>query len=149
MMWLDPPHKRLANWREFRRELDSADVNAACEKVSQWWQFAPQSALSIDPYDISTWPSVWEMLHQGDYCKFSTAIGMAYTIFYIDESVKNRILRVYDHVNSDIYMTALINEHWLLNYNLCEMTEYNNVRNALEIQESWNTKDVVETTKFN
>lgn len=149
MMWLDPPQKRLANWRAFRRELDTTDVKAACEKVSQWWQFAPQSTLSIDPYDISTWPSVWEMLHQGDYCKFSTAIGMAYTIFYIDESVENRILRVYDHVNSDIYMTALINEHWLLNYNLCEMTEYNNVRNALEIQESWNTKDVVETTKFN
>lgn len=149
MMWLDPPQKRLANWREFRRELDTTDVKAACEQVSQWWRFAPQSTLSIDPYDISTWPSVWEMLHQGDYCKFSTAIGMAYTIFYIDESVKNRILRVYDHANSDIYMTALINEHWLLNYNLCEMTEYNKVRNALEIQESWNTKDVVETTKFN
>ena len=148
-MWFEPPQKRLASWREFRQSLRPKDLTETCDDVFMWWKYAPQSALSLDPYDVSTWPSVWEMLHQGDYCKFSTAIGMSYTFFYIDGKLKNRILRVYDHENSDIYMTALIDERWLLNYNLSEIADWDAVKDKLDIQESWDCSDVVEVTKYN
>jgi hypothetical protein len=107
------------------------------------------SNISLDPYDIQTWPSVWEMLHRGNYCKFSTAIGMAYTLFYIDEKIENRIIRVYDEANSDIYMTALIDGRWLLNYNLTEVADWSSVKDSLQVQESFLCKDVVAATKHN
>lgn len=146
-MWFEPPQKRLASWRDFRRSLDTSDIEDTCTRIFQWWRFAPLHNLSIDPYDVRTWPSVWEMLHQGDFCKFSTAIGMSYTFFYIDEKIKNRILRVYDHENSDIYMTTLINNKWLLNYNISTVADWSQVQDKLTVQESWACKDIVEATK--
>jgi len=146
-MWFNSPQRRLASWREFRKSLDTSNFDDTCEQIFNWWSFAPLSALSIDPYDVRTWPSVWEMLHRGDYCKFSTAIGMSYTFFYIDEKLKNNILRVYDHENSDIYMTALIQDKWLLNYNKSSIAKWSEVQDNITVQESWTCKDIVETTK--
>jgi len=89
------------------------------------------------------------MLHQGDYCKFSTAIGMSYTFFYIDEKLKNNIIRVYDHDNSDIYTTTLIDNKWLLNYNMSSVAKWKDVQDKLTVQESWSCTDIVEATKHN
>ncbi len=148
-MWFESPQKRLASWRNFRKRLDISDLLDTCRDVCEWWRYAPLSNISLDPYDIHTWPSVWEMLHRGDYCKFSTAIGMSYTLFYIDQKVENRIIRVHDQANSDIYMTALIDERWLLNYNLTEVADWSSVKDTLQVQESFLCKDVVESTKHN
>ena len=148
-MWFESPQKRLASWRNFRKGLDIKDLSKTCRDVCEWWRYAPLSNISLDPYEIQTWPSVWEMLHRGNYCKFSTAIGMAYKLFYIDEKVENRIIRVYDHANSDIYMTALIDGRWLLNYNLSEVADWSSVKDTLDVQESFLCKDVVEVTKHN
>lgn len=148
-MWFESPQKRLASWRNFRKGLDINDLLHTCRDVCEWWRYAPLSNISLDPYDIETWPSVWEMLHRGDYCKFSTAIGMSYTLFYIDEKVENRIIRVYDQANSDIYMTALIDGRWLLNYNLSEVADWSSVKDSLQVQESFLCKDVVKVTKHN
>lgn len=149
-MWFEPPQKRLSTWRSFRMGLSEIDdLESVCRQVHQWWSFAPLNNLSLDPYEIETWPSVWEMLHQGDFCKFSTAIGMSYTLFYIDEKIENNILRVYDHENSDIYMTALIDGRWLLNYNLTQVVEWNTVKHTLDVQENFKCKDVVSVTKHN
>lgn len=148
-MWFDPPQKRLAQWRSFRKGLDTDNLQETCHQVCQWWSFAPLSNLSLDPYDTQTWPSVWEMLHLGDFCKFSTAIGMSYTLFYIDEKLENNILRIYDHENSDIYMTTLIDGRWLLNYNLSQVIDWSLVKDTIDVQQQWSCKDVVEVTKHN
>lgn len=148
-MWFESPQKRLASWRTFRQGLEVSEMSSTCNDVCEWWRYAPLSNISLDPYDIQTWPSVWEMLHRGKYCKFSTAIGMSYTLFYIDENIENRIIRVYDQTNSDIYMTALIDGRWLLNYNLTEVVDWSSVKDSLEVQESFLCKDVVTVTKHN
>ena len=148
-MWFEPPQKRLALWRDFRKSLDTYNLKFTCTQVCKWWSYAPLNNLSLDPYDIQTWRSVWEMLHCGDFCKFSTAIGMSYTLFYIDEKLENSILRVYDHQNSDIYMTTLIDGRWLLNYNLHDVVDWHSVKHTMDVQETWRCKDVVEVTKHN
>ena len=148
-MWFEPPQKRLATWRSFRMGLGTDNLEETCRQVHQWWSFAPLNNMSVDPYTIDTWPSVWEMLHRGDFCKFSTAIGMSYTLFYIDEKIENNILRVYDHENSDIYMTALIDGRWLLNYNLTQVVEWDTVKDTLDVEETFKCTDVVEATKHN
>lgn len=146
-MWLEPPQSRLAHWREFRKSLDPDNIDSLCYSICKWWSFAPQQNLSIDPYDPVTWPSVWEMLHQGDYCKYSTAIGMAYTVFYVNQKIKNKVLRVHDLENHDIYMTTLIDNRILLNYNYGEVATWDSVKANLDIQDSWDCTSVVEMTK--
>ena len=80
--WLDSPSTRLNRWRGFRKGLNTDDTKAVCETVVDWWKMAPISSWTIDPVDSSTWPTPWEMLHSGNFCDNSIALGMSYTIHY-------------------------------------------------------------------
>ena len=77
---------------------------------------APISSWTIDPVDSSTWPTPWEMLHSGNFCDNSIALGMSYTIHYANEHIPNRLLYVTDRENSIQKLCALIDNKYLLNY---------------------------------
>lgn len=148
VMWFEPPHKRLATWRDFRKSLTGKTVEEIAEQVCQWWATAPIGPRNVDPYDATTWPDAWEMLHEGQFCKSTVAIGMSYTIFYIDKNIENKLIRIQDLDNRDIYITALIDNKFLLNYNYGEVVEWSKVQDTIKIQETWDCHQVVQTTKY-
>tara|TARA_Y100000022_G_scaffold76833_1_gene66313 strand:- start:201 stop:653 length:453 start_codon:yes stop_codon:yes gene_type:complete len=114
--WLDSPSTRLNRWRGFRKGLNTDDTKAVCETVVDWWKMAPISSWTIDPVDSSTWPTPWEMLHSGNFCDNSIALGMSYTIHYANEHIPNRLLYVTDRENSIQKLCTLIDNKYLLNY---------------------------------
>ena len=114
--WLDSPSTRLNRWRGFRKGLNTDDTKAVCETVVDWWKMAPISSWTIDPVDSSTWPTPWEMLHSGNFCDNSIALGMSYTIHYANEHIPNRLLYITDRENSIQKLCALIDNKYLLNY---------------------------------
>ena len=98
--WFESPSTRLSQWREFRKGLDTDNTQEVCKIVIDWWKMAPISKMSIDPVDSRTWPTPWEMLHSGDFCENSLALGMSYTIYYANEKIPNELLYVTDRKNS-------------------------------------------------
>ena len=114
--WLESPSTRLSQWREFRKGLDTDNTQEVCNIVIDWWKMAPISKMSIDPVDSSTWPTPWEMLHSGDFCENSLALGMSYTIYYANETIPNELLYVTDRKNSTQKLCAWIDNKYLLNY---------------------------------
>tara|TARA_Y100000022_G_C13144079_1_gene326327 strand:+ start:121 stop:573 length:453 start_codon:yes stop_codon:yes gene_type:complete len=114
--WFESPSTRLSQWREFRKGLDTDNTSEVCNIVVDWWKMAPISKMTIDPVDSNTWPTPWEMLHSGDFCENSLALGMSYTIFYANESIPNELLYVTDRNNSTQKLCAWIDNKYLLNY---------------------------------
>jgi len=114
--WLDSPSTRLNRWRGFRKGLNTDDTKAVCETVVDWWKMAPISSRIIDPVDSSTWPTPWEMLHSGNFCENSLALGMSYTIYYANESIPNELFFITDRENSIQSLCTLIDNKYLLNY---------------------------------
>ena len=114
--WFESPSTRLSQWREFRKGLDTDNTQEVCNIVIDWWKMAPISKMSIDPVDSSTWPTPWEMLHSGDFCENSLALGMSYTIYYAKETIPNELLYVTDRKNSTQKLCAWIDNKYLLNY---------------------------------
>tara|TARA_B100000214_G_C23800052_1_gene549930 strand:+ start:132 stop:584 length:453 start_codon:yes stop_codon:yes gene_type:complete len=114
--WFESPSTRLSQWREFRKGLDTDNTQEVCNIVIDWWKMAPISKMSIDPVDSSTWPTPWEMLHSGDFCENSLALGMSYTIYYANETIPNELLYVTDRKNSTQKLCAWIDNKYLLNY---------------------------------
>ena len=114
--WYESPSTRLNRWRAFRKGLNTDDTKAVCETVVDWWKMAPISSRTIDPVDSSTWPTPWEMLHAGDFCEDSMALGMSYTIYYANEDLPNELLYVTDNNRSLQRLCALIDNKYLLNY---------------------------------
>ena len=114
--WFESPSTRLSQWREFRKGLDTDNTQEVCNIVIDWWKMAPISKISIDPVDSNTWPTPWEMLHSGDFCENSLALGMSYTIYYANETIPNELLYVTDRKNSTQKLCAWIDNKYLLNY---------------------------------
>ena len=77
---------------------------------------APISSMTIDPVDSNTWPTPWEMLHSGNFCENSIALGMSYTIYYANERIPNELLFITDRDNSIQQLCTLIDNKYLLNY---------------------------------
>ena len=114
--WFEPPSKRLGMWRDFRKSLDTNNIFDVCNTVIAWWQSAPLVSIAIDPVNSSQWPTPWEMLHQGDFCEDSLALGMSYTIYYANPDIENKLLYITCREKSLQRLCALIDNKYLLNF---------------------------------
>ena len=115
-IWFESPSTRLSLWRQFRKGLDINDIEQFCQTVVDWWKYAPISSITIDPVDSSTWPTPWEMLHSGEFCEDSMALGMSYTIYYADEDMPNELIYILDREKSMQQLCTLIDNKYLHNY---------------------------------
>ena len=98
--WFEAPSIRLSKWRDFRKGLDTKNTIEVCQTVVDWWKMAPLSSITIDPVDSNTWPTPWEMLHTGNFCENSLALGMSYTIYYANDSIPNELMFITCRENS-------------------------------------------------
>ena len=114
--WYESPRERLSLWRQFRKGLDTNDTEQVCKTVVEWWKMAPLSSMTINPVESSAWPTPWEMLHSGDFCENSLALGMSYTIYYANEKIPNELLYITDRNNSTQQLCVWIDNKYLLNY---------------------------------
>jgi|TARA_B110000858_G_scaffold198513_1_gene265977 hypothetical protein len=103
-------------WRQFRESLDTGDTLEVCSTVVSWWKSAPISSMTIDPVTSGNWPTPWEMLHSGDFCENSLALGMSYTIYYANQDIKNELIYVTDKLKSTEKLCSLIGNKHLLNF---------------------------------
>ena len=103
-------------WRDFRKSLDTNNIFDVCNTVIAWWQSAPLVSIAIDPVNSSQWPTPWEMLHQGDFCEDSLALGMSYTIYYANPDIENELLYITCREKSLQRLCALIDNKYLLNF---------------------------------
>jgi len=148
-LWLRSPDERLASWREFRIELqshydlyeatgtesDNAILLDCLNAVSIWWKQAPVVSVAMDPFNLESWPTIWEILDQGECCKYSRGLAMAYNIHYMDKNVHVSIDRVRDHKFHDEYMIATFDGKYALNSLHTQILNLQGVE-SLEVRES-------------
>jgi hypothetical protein len=149
-LWLRSPDERLASWREFRIELqshydlyesngtesDNSILLVCLQNISTWWEQAPLVSVAMDPFNPDSWPTVWEILDQGECCKYSRGLAMAYNIHYLDKDVNVTLARVRDHVNNDEYMIATYGGRYALNTLHAQVVDLHSVE-YLEVRESF------------
>jgi len=114
--WFESPSVRLGQWREFRHSLDTDSVEDICKTVVAWWLSAPTVSMTIDPVNSEHWPTAWEMLHHGNFCDNSLALGMSYTIYYANQNISNELVYIIDRDLCVEKLCALIDDKHLLNF---------------------------------
>lgn len=147
-LWMRSPDERLASWRDFRIELQSTMVGcvdnipvSTLAAVSDWWTQVPEVSLAIDPYNSETWPTVWEIICEGECCKYSRGLAMAYNVQYLYADADVKLCRIRDHKYNDEYMIAKYNGRYMLNSPHDTVVDLANV-DFIEIRETWNTKNI-------
>jgi len=113
--WYESPSIRLSKWRAFRKGLNTSNTYDVCNTVIQWWKMAPISSMTIDPVESNTWPTPWEMLHSGDFCEDSIALGISYTIYYANDKIPNQLVYIIDREKEVQRLCTLIDNKYLLN----------------------------------
>jgi hypothetical protein len=150
-LWLRSPDERLACWREFRIEAQTVYSNCAgnplpiLESISTWWDQVPLVSVAMDPYNFETWPTIWEIIHQGECCKYSRGLAMACNIHYIDRDVTVTLDRVHDHTYHDEYLIATYNNEFVLNSLHGAVISIHDAA-SLEIRETWDIQAVLTNT---
>ncbi len=119
------PDERLADWKKFREEIRGLSEGESLRCVAHYWAQAPLSKCAYDPEDCSEWISPWEMIHAGDWCPYSVAIGMEFTLRLAGwDSNRLLLMTIRDFDISDQRMILKIDDSIVLNYSVGMVEEY-------------------------
>jgi hypothetical protein len=77
-MFFEKFESRINYWRDFRDSLE--DNPSPIKHTIDFWNKAPISAKSCDPYDNSTWLKAWQLIDENRYCDFSKILAIYYTL---------------------------------------------------------------------
>ncbi len=119
------PSERLQDWRKFRETLTIFDSISPERRIIDWWSSLPYTLRSIDIYDSKQWPTPWELVYYGDYCKSSISLGIAYTLCLLEGDWQDRVkLLMIDDNGLDIFLVVLLDDKYLINYGYKEIIEF-------------------------
>lgn len=109
---------RLAEWKDFRHELDRLPLESAVVELNEMWSSAPLINYNLDPSDPNTWPDPWTLLAENYWCDVAKALGIAYTIYFTSHrSIPLEIRVYYDYKDKTRHTVAWIDSgKYILNY---------------------------------
>jgi hypothetical protein len=109
---------RLAQWKDFRHELDRLPLQSAVVELNNMWSTAPFVNYNLDPSNPNSWPDPWTLLAENYWCDVAKALGIIYTIYFTHHRNTPMELRVYyDYKDKQRYTVAwLADGKYILNY---------------------------------
>lgn len=121
--------ERMTKWREFRQELFDLDSQEQLRRVAKWFAQCPTSNYSIDWDNPASWPTPWELLHEGNPCLSGVAYLMERTLCMVGWD-PNRVILAYvnDSLNEDTRMLVIVDGRHVLNYNLAEVEDFDTLK---------------------
>jgi hypothetical protein len=110
--------ERLTEWSELRKSLDHIDD--PFKKVLDFWNNAPSISYNhrVDPYNVKSWPTPWEIIVENKYDDFTLALMIGYTLKLSNRFKSDRIeiRTMVDYPKTKLYNLVYINENVILNY---------------------------------
>lgn len=82
MIFFEKFETRISKWLSFRKELESH--SDPVQATIDFWNKAPISSLSCDPFNQSTWLDPWDLIEDNHYCEFSKILAIYYTLALTD-----------------------------------------------------------------
>jgi hypothetical protein len=123
-VWYKTTTEKILAWRELRSELAENNVDQVISRVNDWWTYSPWVKKTVDPYKPETWPTPWELLDKGEFCRSAIALGQAYTLWMCSHpDTKIELWLVNNFSEKDIHLVVVIEEKTMLNYTLGQILE--------------------------
>jgi hypothetical protein len=68
----------MADWKSFRDSLELSEDPIA--DTIKFFNRAPIVKIAVDPYDMNSWPTPWELIENNVYCDFIKILAICYTL---------------------------------------------------------------------
>lgn len=123
------PTQRILSWREFRSSIKDLPENEQLEKIAVFWAKAPLIKYSIDWDKPATWPTAWELIHEGNFDSTAIAYLMEQTLITLGWD-PDRLLLSYIRLrdNSDQMMVLVVDNLYVLNFSWGEVFDIDKLR---------------------
>lgn len=137
--------ERLSEWATFRRDLNSSA--APFDEVWEFWKPAPYIPYNnkIDPFNIKSWPTPWELIVTNKYDDFTKAVMIGWSLKLTERFQKSRI-EIKTLVNDQktcYYNIVCVDEDIIINYSDNGPIDSKNlpgsffIENIVELKNPW------------
>ena len=117
-VWYGTTTQKILAWRELRNQVIDKTLDQVVNLVDEWWTYTPWVRKTIDPYKPETWPTPWDMLNKGEFCRSAIALGQAYTLWLCAPHVETELWLINNFSEKDIHLVVVIDKKTMLNYTL-------------------------------
>jgi len=125
--WYGTTTEKILAWRQLRKSLGPINnLESTLDSVANWWTYAPWVKKTIDPYQPDTWPTPWDMISKGHFCRSAIALGQAYTIWNLYPELKCEIWLINNRSEQDVHLITVVNDSIMLNYTMTTLVATEN-----------------------
>lgn len=107
--------ERLRSWKELREEVVDMPLHEGVQKIAEYWGTVPMhTAKTVSIYEIETWQTPWEILHENAMCENKIAQMIYHTLTSIydsDDDIKIK-MRIAYH-NKEEFLVVYIDRSYL------------------------------------
>ena len=141
MIWNGVPNdERLRLWKNLRAEIKELPLEVQLEKLAKFCAAMPYGARTLDYYSSENWPTPWEILYHGSFCTSSISLLIFYTLTLLSPDLDVSLYLVND--SGDIFLLPVIDNHFVLNYELGEVSKYPDIQNRIEVLQKYSRHQV-------
>lgn len=116
--------ERIDFWSSFRDSLPEMEEQIQLSKVASFWSLCPFSNWTMDPEVSKKWPTVWEMLHEGEYCRNAIALGIESTLRWSGwDAARIKLTMIKNIADGDEFFVVIIDDAFVLNYSYSDVEE--------------------------
>lgn len=132
-----PPEHRLDDWQMFRTSLANNDDITQLEDVAKYWSMVPINNWYLDENDPKSWPSPWELIHDGDFCPTTVSYLMQETLKLSDsskwENSRFSLKFIKDLEHDKMQVVLVVDNTWVLNYTWSKVENWKNIEQHITI----------------
>lgn len=121
--------ERLCLWKNLRKDIKDKEFHTQLSDIAKFFAAMPFGARSMDYYSPWDWPTPWEILFHGTFCKSSISLLIFYTVLMIAPDHKLEMHLVDD--NGEIYLLPVFDDQFVLNYELGAVSNYLDLKESL------------------
>lgn len=111
--------QRFSKWKQFRSDLNYIeDNNDLINAVAKFFSDMPQGPRAVDYYTPNSWPTPWEILHEGNFCVNAISLLMYHTLDMTPTFTGDIKLVLIE--DDDTFIVPIIDNEYLLNYHIGE-----------------------------
>jgi hypothetical protein len=141
MIWNTIPNEeRLRLWKKLRDDIKNLATDDQSLSVAKFCCNIPFGSRTMDYYSPNSWPTPWEILFYGSFCKSSISLLMFYTLALLPNDKIIELLLIDDA--GDIYLLPVINNQTILNYHLGEISKYSDIQDDFKILKKYSQEEI-------
>jgi len=141
MSWNNIPNEeRLRLWKNLRVELEFAPFEEQMSAIAKFFANMPYGSRSLDYYSPNDWPTPWEILFHGSFCKSSISLLMFYTFALLQTGHTIELYLIDD--NEDMYLVPVIDYQFVLNYELGTVNNWEDIQADLTVIKQFTVDEI-------